>query len=246
MSIARMRQSEDRQKIYGVTIGLVTKLSKNDDEIGHRVKLKFPWLSDQDESDWARVVSIGAGKDRGFYCLPEVGDEVLVAFEHGDVARPYVLGTLWNGKDKATDKNDSDKNDHRSFKSRSGHLLEFDDKDGEEKITLKAKSGAHLIIDDKDKVIHINDHANENKVTIDQKGKKISVESTSGDINIKAKENINIECKKLNVKSSDDSSFEAKNFKIKASSNFEAKANGSGTVESSGGMTIKGSTVNIN
>jgi len=244
--ITRMRDSEDKQKIYGVVIALVTKLSNKEDPIGHRVKLKFPWLSDQDESDWARVLSIGAGKDRGFYCLPEVGDEVLVAFEHGDFARPYVIGTLWNGKDKSTDNNEADKNDHRSFKSRSGHLLEFDDKASEEKITLKAKSGAFIIIDDKDKYIHVQDHAGDNKIKIDQKNKAITVETGSGDINIKAKENINIECKKLNVKSSDDSSFEAKNFKIKASANFEANASGSGKVESSGGMTIKGATVNIN
>ena len=65
------------------------------------MKLTFPWLSDDYVSDWARTVQPGAGKDRGFCVLPEVGDEVLVAFEQGDVRRPYVLGGLFNGVDTA-------------------------------------------------------------------------------------------------------------------------------------------------
>ena len=63
------------------------------------MKLTFPWLSDDYVSDWARTVQPGAGKDRGWLVLPEVGDEVLVAFEQGDFGRPYVLGGLYNGVD---------------------------------------------------------------------------------------------------------------------------------------------------
>ena len=64
-----------------------------------RVKLTFPWLSETYVSDWARTVQPGAGKDRGAMVLPEVGDEVLVLFEQGDIRRPYVLGGLYNGVD---------------------------------------------------------------------------------------------------------------------------------------------------
>ena len=71
----------------------------NDPEKAGRVKLTFPWLSDDYVSDWARTVQPGAGKDRGGTVLPEVGDEVLVAFEQGDFRRPYVLGGLYNGVD---------------------------------------------------------------------------------------------------------------------------------------------------
>jgi phage protein D/phage baseplate assembly protein gpV len=85
-------------KLYGVVIGIVTN---NDDpeELG-RVRVKFPWLDDHVESWWARIASAGAGAGRGMLMLPQVDDEVLVAFEHGDVRFPYVIGALWNGADK--------------------------------------------------------------------------------------------------------------------------------------------------
>ena len=69
-------------RVSGVVVGVVT--NNQDPEGMGRVKVKFPWLSDEDESNWARVAAPMAGKERGFYFLPEVEDEVLVAFEHGD------------------------------------------------------------------------------------------------------------------------------------------------------------------
>ena len=85
------------QKIYGVVIGIVTN-NQDPDKLG-RVKVQFPWLSNEDESFWARIASPMAGDKRGIYFLPEVDDEVLVVFEHGDMRFPYVIGALWNGQD---------------------------------------------------------------------------------------------------------------------------------------------------
>lgn len=84
--------------IHGVVPALVTDV-KDPEDLG-RVRLRFPWLSDTYESDWARTVQLGAGKQRGAVMLPEVSDEVLVAFDHGDLRRPYVIGGLHNGIDK--------------------------------------------------------------------------------------------------------------------------------------------------
>ena len=87
---------EDR--FFGVVVGVVTN---NQDPDGmHRVKVHFPWLSDDVESNWARVAAPMAGGNRGVYFLPEVDDEVLVAFEHGKVDHPYVIGSLWNQQDR--------------------------------------------------------------------------------------------------------------------------------------------------
>src|SRR5687768_7153196 len=86
------------RRMYGVVIGIITN-NKDPDKLG-RVKVKFPWLSDTDESFWARTATPMAGNQRGMYFLPEVDDEVLVAFEHGDLRFPYIIGALWNGKDK--------------------------------------------------------------------------------------------------------------------------------------------------
>lgn len=113
-----------------------------------RVKLTFPWLSDDYVSDWARTVQPGAGKDRGAMVLPEVGDEVLVAFEQGDPQRPYVLGGLFNGIDTPSTKSieiiDSGSGaiNRRSFISRNGHRIDLLDANGKtEGITTASGDG---------------------------------------------------------------------------------------------------------
>ena len=82
--------------INGNVVGVVT--NNNDPKKWGRVKLGFPWLAPFYETDWARVVQVGMGKEWGNLFLPEVGDEVLVGFEFGDTRRPYVIGGLLNGK----------------------------------------------------------------------------------------------------------------------------------------------------
>ncbi len=104
-------------RIYGVVIGTVTN-NQDRDNLG-RVKVTFPWLNDNDEGYWARLATPMAGGDRGIYFLPEVHDEVLVIFEHGDVRFPYIIGSLWNGRDRPPVINDGEgKNNIRLIKSR--------------------------------------------------------------------------------------------------------------------------------
>jgi uncharacterized protein involved in type VI secretion and phage assembly len=128
---------------YGVAVGVVT--NNQDSEGLGRVKVRFPWLSDEDESHWARVLTPMAGNQRGLYFIPEVDDEVLVAFQHGDIRFPYILGALWNGKDKPPESNDG-ANNLRTIKSRSGHIIRLDDTDGAEKIEIIDKSKKNSII----------------------------------------------------------------------------------------------------
>jgi uncharacterized protein involved in type VI secretion and phage assembly len=130
-------------RIYGVVMGLVTN-NQDPDGMG-RVRVKFPWLSDDHESWWARVATPMAGPNRGIYFLPEVDDEVLVAFEHGDLRFPYVIGSLWNGKDAPPETNDDGKNNLRLIHSRSGHLIRLDDTDGDEKIEIIDKTGNNSV-----------------------------------------------------------------------------------------------------
>src|SRR6516162_486840 len=97
-----LSQGRDREaqasKIYGLVVGIVTN-NKDPDGLG-RIKVKFPWLDDKLESWWARLAYPMVGKKMGFFYLPEINDEVLVGFEHGDVRFPYILGSLYNGVDK--------------------------------------------------------------------------------------------------------------------------------------------------
>ncbi len=186
--------SQATDRFYGVTVGIVTN-NQDPDGMG-RVKVRFPWLSDQDESHWARVAAPMAGKERGLYFLPEVDDEVLVAFEHGMAEFPYVLGALWNGKDKPPESNSDGKNNMRTLKSRSGHIIRLDDTDGAEKIEILDKSGKNsLVVNTKENSITIMADAD---ITIkSSKGKLIlsgkGVEITSTDaVKLEASKNMEI------------------------------------------------------
>jgi uncharacterized protein involved in type VI secretion and phage assembly len=129
-------------RIPGVVVAVVT--NNDDPEKMGRVKVSYPWLSDDAESSWARVAMPGAGKDHGLYWIPEVGDEVLVGFEHGDIRFPMVLGGLWNGRDKTpfdSGKLDAGKVTQSGIVSRKGHQLTFFDADDKAGIELKTKDG---------------------------------------------------------------------------------------------------------
>lgn len=115
--------------VPGVVPALITNVK--DPEERCQVRLSFPWLSDDYESDWVRTTQAGAGRDRGAVVLPEVGDEVLVAFDQGDMRRPYVIGGLHNGRDKPKVGpglvGGDGKVARRGFVSRDGHALIFFD-----------------------------------------------------------------------------------------------------------------------
>jgi phage baseplate assembly protein V len=135
---------QDTNRIYGVVIGRVTN-NKDEDGLG-RVKVSFPWLPEDNETDWVRIAVLMAGHERGAYFLPEVGDEVLVAFEHGDPAHPYMLGALWNGQAKPPEPYDEGKNNMRTIRSRSGHVIRLNDKHGAEKIEIIDGAGKESIV----------------------------------------------------------------------------------------------------
>ena len=245
-------ERELRHRIYGVVVGIVT--NNKDDSGGYRVKVRFPWLPNGDESgqtsqesDWCRVATIMAGNQRGWNCLPEKDDEVLVAFEHGDIMRPYVIGCLWNKNDAPILDNKQGKNNLRQFKSRSGHILEFcDDKDNGEKIRIVSNGAAKIVIDDKDKKIEIYGHGGKNYCLIDDQNNTIHIESNDK-VELKSKGDFSIECDNLNVHAKSNITIKAdSNLDMKASSNFTLKAGSQGTVQSGSTLTVKGSQVNIN
>lgn len=132
----------------GLAIGVVS--DNNDPEGLGRVRLLFPWLSPDHPSDWARVASAGGGAQRGVEFLPEVGDEVLVGFEMGDLHHPYVVGGLWNGRDAPPEPSSSavsaGRVERRTIRSRSGHTIVLDDTAGRESITIADRTGENRIV----------------------------------------------------------------------------------------------------
>ncbi|WP_404786885.1 VgrG-related protein [Altericista sp. CCNU0014] len=167
-------------------IGIVS--NNKDPKKWGRVRVKFPTLTEEHESDWARVVAIGAGANRGFDCLPEVNDEVLVGFEHGDIHRPFVIGGVWNGKDAPPTSVDESvvggKVRLRTIKTRTGHMLQFVEEDkgtSKKGVYLDTVYGHKLYCNDSDKKIELKTSAN-HQVVLDDLNKKILVQTTSGHV----------------------------------------------------------------
>ncbi|MBP0021159.1 MAG: VgrG-related protein [Cyanobacteria bacterium SBLK] len=171
-------------------VGIVTD---NEDPEGlGRIKVKFPSLTEEHSSNWARVVSPGAGKERGFDCLPEIEDEVLVGFEHGDIHRPYVLGGVWNGEDMPPEKVEDSVTDGkvrlRTLRTRKGHLLQFveEDKSGTQAgVRIKTEKGHQVYLNDSQGKIEIVTKGG-HKLILDDNGSKMSMSST-GTLSIEAK-----------------------------------------------------------
>lgn len=212
--------------MYGMVIATVTN-NKDPDKLG-RVKLKYPWLSDEIESDWARIVTPMSGNQMGFFMLPEVGDEVLVGFQMGLMDYPYVLGSLWNGQDKPPAGNDDGKNNFRFIKSRSGHIIRLDDTDGSEKIEILDKSAKNTIVIDTAK----------NTITINADA-DITIQSASGKLILKGKG--------IELTSEDSVKIDAKSgVEVNSKAAVKVQATGNMDLKASGNTTIKGSMVNIN
>lgn len=180
MSLMDMVQDEEKIEdttIQGVALAEVT--NNKDPRKWGRVKVKYRWRENAPESDWARVAALAGGKDRGTLWLPEVGDEVLVAFDKGDIDHPFVLGGLWNGVDVPPETNDDGQNDTKLIRTRSGHEIKFFDKAGQESITIQTKGGHSLFMDDTagGALIELKDSSGENTITIDTVGNSITIES---------------------------------------------------------------------
>jgi uncharacterized protein involved in type VI secretion and phage assembly len=188
------------------------------DKLG-RVKLKFPMLPEMPESFWARLVMPMAGQGRGMMTIPEVDDEVLVAFVHGDINHAIVLGSLFNGVDTPPYANEDGDNNLRVFQSRSGHRLTFDDTSGAERIELVL-------------------HNEEISLIWDSANKVLSVYSGK-DIIIESKETIQLKCKDFVLEASS-------NVDISGGSDVNVTAGASCTVDGGGSLTLTGSSVSIN
>ena len=130
-----------------------------------------------------------AGRDRGIYFIPEVEDEVLVAFERGDLRFPYIVGSLWNGKDRAPESNADGKDDVRQIKTRKGHKLTFND-GSKGLVQLELNDGKKLAIDD-------------DGISVDDgKGNSIVIQSSSGSITIQAATELAIKAPRISIEAS--------------------------------------------
>lgn len=171
--------------LQGVAVATVT--DNRDPQGQSRLRVRFPWQPDEQTSFWARLAVPMSGNKMGTYFLPEVGDEVLVAFERGDQEHPFVIGSLWNGKASVPEDNGDGNNDRRLIRSRAGHELRFDDNDAAPEVELKLKDGKHLKLD-------------RNGVTVeDERGNSLKIESSSGAMTIKSNGTLTLQSPQISV-----------------------------------------------
>lgn len=156
---------------YGVYPARVTDIVDPDQQ--GRVKVRLPWSPDPGDSSfeaWARLATMMGGNDRGTFFIPDVDDEVLVAFEAGNPRRPYVVGALWNGQDSPPEQMDgAGENNLKTILSRQGVRMTMDDTDGATKLRLETPMGQSIVLDDGQLSITAED-ANGNSITMDTSG----------------------------------------------------------------------------
>lgn len=214
---------------YNLMIGIVT--DNNDPENLGRVKIKFPLLSDEHASHWARVAAPDAGNNRGFEFIPEVNDEVVVGFEAGDINYPIVLGGLWNGQDKAplssSEAIQGGKVIKRVIRSRTGHEITIDDTDDKGGITIKDKNGNSIVL------------------TIEQD--KLTITS-KGDMTLDTKGNLTLKtAKKLLIEATGAGEIKAMGLSMDGKTgNTEVKGMGVKVDGGAATVDVKGSMINLN
>lgn len=188
--IGEFRPDGDAPRYFGVYPAIVTDIV--DPESLGRIQVKFPWLGTQGASDvraWATLLTPYADDDQGFEVLPAVDTQVVVAFEAGELRRPYIVGSAWNGEESMPE-SPAAPNNKRLIKSRAGSLLEFDDTQGAAKVTLSMKSGHKLVLDDSAQEVKLT-HANGCVITFNAGGQiqiqaNSTVEITASAVNVHA------------------------------------------------------------
>lgn len=229
-------QDNGPQPMHGVYCGVVTD-NKDPKNLG-RLKVKIPVIDDQKEFDWARMTTPMGGSNRGALFIPEVGDEVLIAFVLGDIRAPIVIGSLWNDTDKPPE-GKNERNDIRKLKTRAGHEIIFNDADSDGKITIKTKSGHQLELADQSKTITLKTSGSTQKLELDET--KGSITITSGTTEVKLSKTGDITLQGNN-------SITIKGTQIKLESNamLSLKANANLSIQAAGILELKGSMVKIN
>lgn len=224
-------------RIVGVVPALVTSVQDPDKQ--GRVKVKIPWLSDDYESGWCRTVHAGAGPQRGLVVLPEVNDEVLISFAHGDLGHPYVLGGVFNGKDVPkqpwSGQVDTGKGEvtTRAWVSRTGMQILFVEKAGAESLEISTNNGAQ-------------------KVLLEQTNQGIKIITNGptdltakGPVSVKSQADVKVEG--INVEITGSAGVKIKGATVDIEATGPVKVKGAvASVEASGPLTLQGAIVKIN
>ena len=197
-----------------VGVAVATVVDNLDATSGGRVQVELPWLPEL--MPWARVASFSAGDSRGAFFMPQVGDEVLVAFQHGDVREPFVIGSLWNGTDKPPATAPNDAVSKRIIKTPAGHEIVLDD--NAQSITITSAS----------------------KQVVKIETSKIEVSAGNGAATVKLENSGKIE-----VQASVEIKLKAPTISLEGTT-IDVKATGAATLQGSASTSVQGGIVRIN
>jgi phage baseplate assembly protein V len=184
MSTATVSRTVSTDKrFYGVYSATVTKVEDDQGKEG-RVKIICHWFDEQMETDWCRVAQIYAGNGYGAFFVPEPGDEVLLAFDNGDMRAPIILGGLYNGKDKPPTFRSSNQ-DQKMIHTKGGSELLFDDTANQQRVRLKTPGGHTADLSDVDKKITLQSSGGQS-VVIDDSANKVVVQTGGSTVEVDA------------------------------------------------------------
>ena len=246
-------------RIYGVVVGIVAK--NYDKDMPGRVCVTIPTRdSSKNELQWARQALPSSGSDWGYYFVPEVGDQVLLAFEGGNIEKPYVIGCLPKENSKLVSKTVDAQNQYKRIMTKNGSSITFEDnKEGsgeKDKITVETAGSAHTVLhDNENKLIRISDKKKENMVELKTEAGEMTVKCKSrltvqvGD-SIKITLNgesgsVSVSAKEFSVKTSGSVQLKTDSMLKLEGAQFNAKASSGFKVESSGMVNVSGSTIKL-
>jgi type VI secretion system secreted protein VgrG len=225
---------------YSETQSAVVKDNNDPDKLG-RVRVQFLWQDNHMMSPWLRLINAYSGSERGFYFIPEIGDEVLVGFEGDNAEKPYLIGSMYHGKNKPKSKWPDKDNSFKGIITKSNLKIEFDDK---KKITtIETPGGNKIVLSDDGKSILMQDQ-NMNKVELTSGG--IVMESNK-DISLTSKGKITFDAvNAVNIISKADVKVSGLNIDLSANAGVTAKGAATAELSATGQTTVKGAIVMIN
>lgn len=231
---------------------VATVTDNNDPDKKGRVQVKMAWQTEEMKTSWIRVLTPNAGKsdmvatNRGFIFIPEKGDQVLISFRYNDPNRPFVIGSLFNGK---TGAGGSDNNKIKSITTRSGSTITFDDDDEKGSIVVKDGAGNIVTLNGKD-TVSVSANATISLST----GESSMTLKSDGTINITGK-NIAISGSEKTSMATEDSTFNTEKGKtavngkvieVNATQTVEVNGQSKATLSSSATTSVEGTIVKLN
>lgn len=243
-------------RIFGVLVGSVIK--NYDQNMPGRVCVTIPLRdAEANEIQWARMAMPSSGPGYGHYFLPEIGDQVLLVFENGNIEKPYVIGCVPKAADTFVKKSSNEKNTIKQIMTKHGSTIRFDDADGDgtdegqkDKITIKTpQDGFQLIFDNEKKTVTLTDKEKENQIIMNsekglidircKKELKITVGDDAVTVDLKDNGNATLKCKKFEAQADNDillqaganAQFTGKLTTLEGSSKLDVKSSGVVKVE---------------